>query len=304
MSRYLERAEHTSRVLDVQINLMLERGTNTEQRWHRVVEALGIRSEPQAVVTDPQTLFFSPTNRSSIVHCVNAARENGRQIREQISSEMWLQLNRLFHDSRAVDFEGFDNMLPLPFLRDVRERCYLFRGVTDATMSHSDAWHFIQLGMGLERAILLASLLEAYAHDFSQHELFEDVNDFLEWVAMLRSCAALEAYTRYSPTGIQPQSIVQFVILDPEFPHSIRFAVDLMARCLAAVSGVSQIRRRQRLDRLIGRLQAFLTYTELSDIRRQGLLPFLSSIKDQCFLLHAAIYDAYIAYPVESALEA
>ena len=102
MSRYLERAEHSARLIDTHLNLMLDMSADSaDRRWSRVLACLPFQSQ-----TDPPTetqeiirvLTFSPRNRSSIVSCIAAARENARQVREQVSSEMWMQLNRLFHE--------------------------------------------------------------------------------------------------------------------------------------------------------------------------------------------------------------
>src|SRR5258707_182579 len=130
MSRYLERAEHSARILEVQLNLMLDRGSVTvEGRWNRVLKCLGNPAvgdgfrDPYQL---PHTLAFDTENRSSIVSSISIARENARQVREQISSEMWEQLNRLLHEARHASTVDILVDEPFDFLRVIREGSHLF----------------------------------------------------------------------------------------------------------------------------------------------------------------------------------
>src|SRR5579871_916044 len=138
MSRYLERAEHTARVIKVQLNLMLERETKDDERhWRRMLRSLAIETgelkeiEAQGVA---EALIHSTASRSSIVSCVMAARENARQVREQISSEMWEQLNRMFHEVKRDDGEEASDFTD--FLQAIKDDIHLFQGITDSTMTH------------------------------------------------------------------------------------------------------------------------------------------------------------------------
>src|SRR5580658_1081994 len=101
MSRYLERAENTVRQLDVTMSLMLDTGgASAETRWQRLVASLG---KPAGLEWNgdldsmARKLVFDSVNHAAVTFCVNGARENARQIREEISTEQWQRLNRLFH---------------------------------------------------------------------------------------------------------------------------------------------------------------------------------------------------------------
>src|SRR5277367_5596310 len=157
MSRYLERAEHTARVMNVQLNLMLERGAGTDDRhWARVLRSLGIeKPEDQPALAFAESLLHATDSASSVVSCIIAARENARQVREQISSEMWEQLNRLFHQVKRADEVGDVR----DFLNSIKEGAHLFQGITDSTMTHGDGCQFIQAGRYFERTVALAMLV-------------------------------------------------------------------------------------------------------------------------------------------------
>src|SRR5215470_3514166 len=147
MSRYLERAEHSARLIDTHLSLMLDMSADSgDERWRRVLACLPPQTQAawpidaQGVIEE---LTFSTQNRSSIVSCITAARENARQVREQISSEMWMQLNRLFHQVNRARSEGPGVVQSLDFLNSVKDGSMLFQGITDGTMHHGEGWQFI-----------------------------------------------------------------------------------------------------------------------------------------------------------------
>ena len=164
MSRYLERAEHTARVMNVQLNLMLERGAGSDERhWERVLEIAGTGNGRRR----RGQLRNSLMSTRSVIHraCIMAARENARQVREQISSEMWEQLNRLFHAVQSVDPEHRQGDAR-DFLQAIKDGSHLFQGITDSTMTHGEGWQFIQAGRYLERAFALSTLVSVHFREF------------------------------------------------------------------------------------------------------------------------------------------
>src|SRR6266568_2635098 len=140
MSRYLERAEHTARLVDVQLSQLLEQaGEDANRRWERLLRAV---HQPMSVDLGAyeltQKLTFVDDNSSSVLSCIASARENARQVREQISSEMWEQLNRIYLQMKQSTMEQIWSAEPHKFLNSVKESIYLFNGITDATMSQSE----------------------------------------------------------------------------------------------------------------------------------------------------------------------
>jgi uncharacterized alpha-E superfamily protein len=299
MSRYLERAEHTARVMNVQLNLMLERGAGTDDRhWARVLRSLGIEAdEEQTALAFAQSLVHSTQSTSSIVSCIVAARENARQVREQISSEMWEQLNRLFHEVKLADNAGDVR----DFLQAIKEGAHLFQGITDSTMTHGEGWQFIQAGRHLERAVAVAMLVGVHFTEF--HTKTPDVEP-LEWIGLLQSCTAFEAYCKAYTAELNPDRVAEFLVLNPLFPHSIRFSADALADALKLIGGEVSSRRAARVERITGRMQSTLAYGQIDEIMSGGLHSYLDTVRRQCAQVHGALYQTYIAYPVEAALGA
>src|SRR5581483_1517949 len=165
MSRYVERAENVARFIDVNLNLMLD-SSSEGQQWQPLVnitgddETFGKRySEPteQNVI---QFLTFDKENPNSIISCLRAARENARSVREIISSEMWLQLNQFYLHVNSAAATGKLVDSPHDFFSEVKLASHLFTGITDATMTHGEGWHFSQLGRMLERADKTSRILD------------------------------------------------------------------------------------------------------------------------------------------------
>ena len=171
MSRYLERAENTVRQLDVTMSLMLDTGgTNVETRWQRLLASLGKPAGMEwkgGLETMARALVFDSLSPASVTFCINGARENARQVREEISSEQWQRLNRLFHQMHSPHAQTQFSSSINDTLASVVDGIHLFQGVGDSTMIHGQGWQFIRLGRYLERAYATATMLEVY-----QAELF------------------------------------------------------------------------------------------------------------------------------------
>jgi uncharacterized alpha-E superfamily protein len=305
MSRYLERAEHTARLLDVNLNLMLdESSASSGLRWDRVLHAIGAphdvewNGDPYALT---QALSHDAQKKGSIVSCIVAARENSRHVREQISTEQWHQLNSLYLQATRPNLQN--EIDPTEFLQLVMDSIHQFQGITDSTMSHGEGWHFIQVGRFIERATATAMLLEAYHEDLWIHpERIPEGNEYLEWMGLLRSATAFEAYCKVYTADLSPEKVLEFLLLDPRFPHSLRFAIDTMQSALEAIQQESGKQRAEPLHRLGGRLHAMLSFSSIDDILNQDAVTVLQNIQAQCRAIHNTIYELYIDYSIQIAL--
>jgi uncharacterized alpha-E superfamily protein len=255
-----------------------------------------------------QTLTFDTGNKASIVSCIIAARENSRHVREQISTEQWHRLNSLYLQvtqpgmERELAAAGGSEQLS-DFLHGVMEAVHQFQGVSDSTMSHGEGWQFIQVGRYIERASATAMLLEAYHADlWGQSERIPEGNEYLEWMGLLRSATAFEAYCKVYTADLTPDRIFEFLLLNEEFPHSVRFSIDSMQRALLAIEGNSGSSRGDVLRRLSGRLKASLSYSSVDEILNQDVVGYLQNIKVQCRGIHETIYALYVDYSIQAAL--
>ena len=306
-SRYLERAEHTVRIVDINLGLMLDKSqVSVERRWQRVLAALGMPRDLEVkddVYSLVYTLCFDDTQPGSVTSCIISARENARQIREQISSEQWQRLNRLFHEiSRLKPPSPSDTQLS-EFLPALIDGVHLFQGVTDTTLSHGEGWQFLQIGRFLERASATAKLLDIYHRDvFSQVDDSVDAYEYLEWIGLLRTCTAFEAYCKVYTADLTYERIIEFLLLDAEFPHSIRYSIDRLHQSLKAIQSEGRAPHAAELMRLSGKLKASLAYAQISEILASDPGRYMRRILEECRQIHDLIYEVYIQYSVQTAL--
>jgi len=305
MSRYLERAEHTARLLDLGLHTMLDQSSSSaDQRWQRLLSSLYVEVSP-GQTTDAyaitQMLTFDQSNSASIVSCLASARENARHAREQISSEMWEQLNRLFLQLKRTTVDDIWQSQPHEFYQAVKEGAQLFQGITDSTMSHGEGWHFIHVGRYIERASAVTALLQANTG------ILESANESqtdraIELVSLLKSCTAYEAYCQVYTAEVRPEWTLEYLLLNAEFPHSVRFSVEMVQTALSAIAQSTGAAKTGRISRLAGRLLASLSFGQVDEILSGGLHDYLDEIRLQCAQLHSTIYQVYVSYPIESAL--
>jgi uncharacterized alpha-E superfamily protein len=307
MSRYLERAENTVRQLDVTLSLMLDPGgTSAESRWKRLMGSLGKQTGMEwngDLESMARMLVFDSVNPISVSFCIGGARENARQVREEISSEQWQRLNRLFHQMNSPHTQNQFIANINDTLASVIDGIHLFKGVSDTTMIHGQGWQFIRLGRYLERAYATATLLEVYQPDlFSPAESESSDYQYLEFVGLLRCCTSFEAYCREYTADLSPGRIVEFLLLNRDFPHAIRYCVDGIRNAIESIQRSGGRRAPDELTASIGRLHAMLGFTTIGEILSGDAARFLHTIREQCMRIHELIYRYYVHYSIQSAL--
>ncbi len=307
MSRYLERAENTVRQLDVTMSLLLDPGeTSPEIRWQRLAKSLGM-TEDIGWAGDPDALarrlVFDPNLSVSVTTCVNAARENARQVREEISTEQWQRLNRLYHQMHSPHALAQFRSNMNDYLASIVDGIHLFKGVSDSTMIHGEGWQFIRLARHLERAFATATLLEVYQESLLNLQDREHSGyQYLELVGLLRSCTSFEAYCQVYTADLTPDRILEFLLLNRDFPHALRYSIDSIRQSLESIQNTGGRRPPDELNSVVGRLQSMLRYTTITEVLEGNPGAFLHSIREQCKQIHDLSYRYYVQYSIQSAL--
>lgn len=307
--RYLERAEHTARVIDVRLDLGLDR-LPAGGGWDFTRLYASLQFTPPAILpANPPALIeatvFDQSNHESVIASVTAARENARQVREEISTDMWEHINGLYLRLREARAEGTWSSRPHYLSRLVIEGVHLFQGITDATMGHGEGWQYLQVGRFLERVDVTAALLDLHfvKGRVGPGATAQGTNQ-IEWAGLLRSCSALEAYCRVYTADLRADRIAEFLLLNSEFPRSVRYAASCVESALRTIAGHSARGSGGRTERLAGRLHASLDYGQVDEILSDDPHTYLEGISKQCEQIHSALYQNYIAYPIEAALPA
>ncbi|MBX3013140.1 MAG: alpha-E domain-containing protein [Caldilineaceae bacterium] len=306
MSRYLERAKHSARLLNVHFDLMLDQSHETAEQYRQyVLASLQLPSDYDKAEDDyslTRWMALERDNENSVRACVAAARENARQVREQISTEMWEQINQVFLFVEQVNIDAMWESTPQEFFQNIKSGIHLFQGLTDSTMVHNEGWQFIQAGRFMERSIATAALMDVFfcpAYHLPQATLDDpQIPEHLLWLGLLRSCTAFEAYAKLYTAELQPRRILEFLVLNAQFPHAINFSVQSLRRSLQGAVDATQSDRSERAYRRASRLHAELQYAQVDEIVEGNLHTYFAGIQQQCVRIHDAIYQSYITYPI------
>jgi uncharacterized alpha-E superfamily protein len=288
LNRYVERAENVARFVDVNLNLLLDSPAGVTQQWEPIILTTGdlpLFQERYGEATAENVvrfLTFDPDYPNSVLSCLSAARENARSVREIISSEMWQQVNSFYlMVIEAAQSRTLNDLSTLfKFFEEVKLASHLFAGVMNATMTHNEGWHFGQIGRLMERADKTARIL-----DVKYYILLPSVNyvgstlDDLQWMALLKSASAYEMYRKRGLHRISPTPVAEFLILDQEFPRSIRFCIMQAERSLHQITGTAVGTWRTPVERALGRLRTDLDYLTIEDIIEIGLHEFLDDLQ-------------------------
>ena len=298
INRYLERAENISRFLEVSEAMALDCPPGSAEPWLPLVDASGDRRSfdkayPSGSSKDViHFLLLDQDNRNSIVSCIAMARENARQIRDVITTEMWEQINDLHWSLQKG--ESIWNEPPQEQLRIIRRGCQIFYGITDTTLSRDLSWLFSQLGRLMERADKTSRILDVkYFLLLPIPEAIGGVLDELQWITLLRTAGAYQMYRQSMQTGITPTSVAQFLLLDPIFPRSVRFCLQGISDTLQQIQAQPVMKQPDDLDCLRGQLLARWSYVRIDNLIEGGLHQAIDQLQQDLNRLHCLIEKRY-----------
>ncbi len=304
LNRYVERAENVARFLDVNLNLLLDLPSGVQQQWEPLVVTTGdlaFFKEHYGEATAEsvtQFLVFDKNYPNSVRSCLYAARENARSVREIISSEMWEHVNAAYMMIMGASQElALADLITL--LAEIKKISHLFAGLMDATMSRGEGWNIGQMGRFLERADKTSRILDVKYYILLPSP--EDVGtpaDELGWMALLKSASAYEMYRKWSTQHrITPAGVVQFLMLDPQFPRSIRFCLYQVERSLHNITGTPAGLWRSPVERTLGRIRSELEYVTIEEVIMGGVHDFLDRLQQKMNQLDQDLFATFFCMP-------
>jgi uncharacterized alpha-E superfamily protein len=305
MARYMERAENTARMLDVnyEASLLPQSADAAEKGWKGLLsisELSGDFAKHYGAVTPDNVMRYmvnDAENGSSIRNCLLAARENARAVRGTLTTEVWETQNQTWLEfQRMVASDSFLRD-PSSMFEWVKFRSHLSRGVTVGTMLQDEAFHFLRIGSFLERADNTARLLDVKFHAV-ESEYYggntgangsgggKDIEvDFYHWSGILRSVSGFEVYRKVYRNVIRPERVAELLILRPDMPRSL-------AACMhEVVTNLKRVANEQSADTLrrAGRLQSDLQYGRIDEILATGLHAYLTQFLERVGTLGVGI---------------
>ena len=306
MSRYMERAENTARMLNVsyETSLLPQSAAATQAGWEGILSISELLPSYLALhgeVTSKGVMEFmvkDVDNPSSIVSCLRAARENARAVRGTLTTEVWETQNQTWLEVNRMLKSGQFERDPGQFFEWVKFRSHLSRGVTVGTMLMDEALHFMRLGTFLERADNTARLVDVKFHAMNndyfgtplQGQEAEAEYDFYHWSAILRSVSGFEVYRKVYRDVIKPERVAELLILRQDMPRSLHASLNEVMANLQLVSsdpGSDTLRHA-------GKLRAELAYGRIDEILATGLHAFLTQFLERVNVLGGRISREFL----------
>jgi uncharacterized alpha-E superfamily protein len=287
MSRYIERAEDMTRVLAVSFHALLDaRQMDSAQSWRPLISMTGDEAlfgsyyDSYSAASVIDFILWNQGNPNAVAGCITLARENARSVREQISKEMWEYLNRLYFMVKDAN-RAVISREPIEFFGQIRNGSHAFQGITNETMTHGEAYQFIQLGKHLERAEKTVRILDAKYRVVNQlSESSEDAP--LQLMTLLKSCSAFEPFRKAYASQIQAARIIEYLLVNREFPRAVAYCLNRSLHAVNLISGVDEAAKHLQAmnspQRSLGRLVAELEYLDVQEVLGAQLHTYLDQL--------------------------
>ncbi len=313
-ARYLERAENTARIIDVNAQLVLDLESRREiddpRAWEPLVYVGGDEEHFFKLYGKPVTeravvdyLLFDRRNPSSVLSCIAAARENARCIRDSIATEMWEALNKFYLEFKTHDYSNYAALGSTEYLSELKLHTQQIYGVAESMIPRDEAWWFYTLGRYLERADNTSRII-----DVKYFMILPDLHhvgsalDVIQWGSVLRSCSGFEAFRRTRRGQLNLERVVDYLLREAEFPRSVLSSVRAAMNCLNKISAdktnLDEDSARQRLEAL----KAHLLKSDVTKVIADGLHEYLDDVQNQVAAVHAAVVDTFVNYDIPRAL--
>ncbi len=294
LSRYLERAENTARIIGVNTNLLLDLPGGIAPGWLPLVDISGNRAEFDAKSTKGEErdvvnfLIADKENPGSICSSLMAARENARTLREILPTEAWELLNEFFAEFTRDLSTGINKRTRFDFLKRIVVTLQTLSGMLDGTMNRNDAHTFGKLGRNLERADMTSRIVDVRSAQLLPAETpelrpFETV----QWMSVLKSLSGYQMYRLKMRTRVKRSEVLQFLLRDDEFPRSCLFCLTQLENALTPLP-----RSESVLEVLEGAAK-FIQRAPLVTLDQPGLHELIDDIQLRISNVHSRLAEIY-----------
>lgn len=302
MARYLERAENTARLINVNTNLLLDLPKNITFGWDSLVTIMGSNQiffahhEEANERNVVKFLMGDPNNPSSILNALAQSRENMRTTRDIVSTEAWEQLNDLYLYVKSKATSGLTKRARYDFLHRVILGSQQLVGITAGTMNHDAGYDFMRLGRFLERADMTTRILDVRSASLLAKNPEEDIIAFspfqnLQWMSVLKSLTAYQAYRQRVRVRVKGEDVLKFLLQDKQFPRSVVF-------CLNQVENYLQnLPKNDTPLRSLAKLQRRVQDSDTQTVASEGLHKFVDELQIGLTNVHDSIAVGYFGQP-------
>jgi uncharacterized alpha-E superfamily protein len=304
LSRYVERAENTARLVRVNSILVLDTPRGITPGWEPLVDITGLVNEFRSVDREPNErnvvrfLIGDANNPGSILSSLAAARENCRTVREVLPRSSWEKLNELYIYAKEHVQSGLTKSGRDGFLNQIIAGSQQFTGLLASVMYRDAAWQFARLGRNLERADMTTRIIDVRSTDLFSDDLLESRSlDTLQWISVLRSLSGYQSYRRHVAIRVSRPDVLSFLFHDSVFPRSV-------LHCINAVDeGLGELENTGVAMSSVHGLQRKLRQTKVAELSQSSLHEFIDELQLGIMKIHSRLVKAYFLPPMPLPLD-
>ena len=306
MGRYIERSEHLARYTKVHYFSALDapQAQNKEALLTSILKNAGLDylyHKDYPTVNEQAVIFYIALdlkNPFSIVANINFARENARGARDSITTELWEAINKYYHYANDIAFQSFEPDMTYDLTQTMIDNCNIIKGLIDNTMVHNDAWHLISLGLHIERAIQIISIIKSKCEDIANVGN-TDVDKSIEnyhWPILLKSAESFDMCNRYYKASPSRENALEFLILNEEFPKSISYNLNCAYYHLQKIISFKNGRSKDKFIFTVGKLLYTFKYMTIEEILAKDINVFLSDSLSAIVKTAGEFEKEYLSY--------
>ncbi len=302
MGRQLERTDDTARMLNVNINLLLDSSlSDVEQIWRRLIGITGSTQEFESLYQKHDErnvvkfMIADRSNGTSILSSIRFVRENARTTREIIPGEVWERINELYIYASQNAPDSLSRKKRIEFLHRVMPVCQMVSGLVEGSMRHDAAYYFFRLGMMIERADMISRIVDVGAADLRAREKSDDVigeaDNNAMWMSVLNSLSAFQAYQLYVQGSISALGVTEFLIKDPRFPRAVSACLYEIINCL------ENLPRNEEVIKDVLKLKRVIDKADIEALLTGDIHQFIDDLQGTLNSLHANIAETWFLPP-------
>jgi uncharacterized alpha-E superfamily protein len=312
LTRYIERVATLARLLKVNNSFQLDVHLTQAEVWRPIMIAVGqeehfVERRGAAAIDDGETvqeyLTWDRDHPSSIHASLRGARENARTIREVMSVEMWETVNDTWLWLSSRPARRLYQRERDAFYDHLWKQCMLIHGVCYSTMLHEEPFVFMRLGRAVERVGQTARILDVKHHSLGDRRE-ENAADAAQWLAILRSCNAVDAFFQRSANVLSGPAVAEFLLFGDAFPRAVLHNLDTARALLTRLGERDPPALRRSSARRLERLRGSLLQMNGAVVQELGLHEVLTQVVDDTAALCDAIHADYLNPPAEDLLRA
>ncbi|MES1214979.1 MAG: alpha-E domain-containing protein [Bacteroidota bacterium] len=301
LNRYMERSDCLLRVIHTNYILSFDAGINSGFTWKDAINIFSNGAD-EALKTDSDTtaaaliyLISDPKNPNAVKKMLTKARENARGVQDNITKEVWEQVNQLYHLVNQPDLEKkLPGAKSLEIIEELYQNSILYYGVSDSTMPRGQGWNFMNLGKYIERFLL--TIDNTIAHFKKIDNQLNDSQDILFWRNLLLSLSGYELYLKTYTTGEHNLNVIDHLIFNKNFPRSLIYSLNRINRYLSEVVEDTKIEGSEKLQKSFGRICSKVEYADINVVQEMGLPDYLFSLRQDLEDFASQLTRIYFSY--------